>query len=258
MWLPAILANYGIIDPLWHFKFTIGVSSISLWGTLGSFGPLVAAFSVSYLKEGIDGVKNLFKRGGEYKFKKIWWVAIFVIPIGQGLCLLLAIILGAPNPVIWWLSQPWFLSLLFILVSFVFWGPLGEEFGWRGYALDRLQSKWNASVSSVILGVIHACWHIPLWFVNSSRGGLFEFLFFTATLIALTIGITWVYNNTNGSILGAMIFHLLANIAIFPTTVGLAGLFYLIYMVIIIVVILVIYGHRTFVRGRKDLTEESS
>ena len=77
MWSPAILCNYGIIDPLWHFKFTIGVTSISLWGTLGSFGPMVAAFSLTYLKEGIDGVKKLFKKGGEYKFRKIWWIAVF-------------------------------------------------------------------------------------------------------------------------------------------------------------------------------------
>lgn len=258
MWLPAILSNYGIIDPLWHFKFTIGVTSISLWGTLGSFGPMVAAFSLTYLKEGIDGVKKLFKRGGEYKFRKIWWIAVFSLPAAQGLILLLAIILGAQTPVIWWLSQPWFFSFQFILISFVFWGPLGEEFGWRGYALDRLQSRWNASVSSVLLGVIHACWHIPLWFADSSRGGLFEFLFFMAMLILLTVTITWIYNNTNGSILVAMIVHLLANLAIFATNVGLAGLFYIIYAVTATVAILVIFGYRTLVRGKRDFTEESS
>ena len=257
MWLPAILCNYGIIDPLWHFKFTIGDTSISLWGTLGSFGPMVAAFSLTYVKEGMDGVKKLFNRVGEYKFRKIWWIAIFLIPALQGTCLLLAILLGAQTPVIWWLSQPWFFSLQFILISFVFWGPLGEEFGWRGYALDRLQSRWNASVSSAILGVIHACWHIPLWFVNSNRGGLFEFLIFMGMLILLTIGFTFIYNNTNGSILVAMIFHLLANIAIFPTTTGLAGLFYIFFAITITGAILVIFGPRTLVRGRRDLTEES-
>ena len=70
MWLPAILCNYGIIDPLWHFWFTIGVTSISLWGTLGSFGPMVAAFSLTYLKEGIDGVKKYSKEGGSTNLGK--------------------------------------------------------------------------------------------------------------------------------------------------------------------------------------------
>ncbi len=254
MWLPAILCNYGIIDPLWHFWFTIGVTSISLWGTLGSFGPMFAAFSLTYVKEGMDGVKKLFNRGGEYKFGKIWWLAILLLPALQGTCLLLAILLGAQTPVIWWLSQPWFFSLQFILISFVFWGPLGEEFGWRGYALNRLQSRWNASVSSVILGVIHACWHIPLWFVNSNRGGLFEFLIFMGMLILLTIGFTFIYNNTNGSILAAMIYHLLANIAIFPTTTGLAGLFFIVFAIAMTGAILVIFGPRTLVRGSKNLT----
>ena len=79
-----------------------------------------------------------------------------------------------------------------------------------------------------------------------------------ATLILLTLLFTWLYNNTNRSILVAMIFHLLANLAIFPTNVGLAGLFYIIYAVTGTVVIVAIFGYRTLVRGKRDFTEESS
>ena len=76
-------------------------------------------------------------------------------------------------------------------------------------------------------------------------------------LILLTLGMTWIYNNTNGSILAMMIYHLLANLAIFPTTTGLAGLFYIVFAILIMVAILVIFGPRTMVRGRRDLTESS-
>jgi len=79
-----------------------------------------------------------------------------------------------------------------------------------------------------------------------------------AMLIPLTLFFTWLYNNTNGSILVAMIFHLLSNLAIFPTNVGLAGLFYIIYAITATVAILAIFGYRTLVRGKRDLNEENS
>jgi membrane protease YdiL (CAAX protease family) len=46
---------------------------------------------------------------------------------------------------------------------------MSEEFGWRGYVLPRFQAKWNALVSSVVLGAIWASWHVPLWFIPEAE-----------------------------------------------------------------------------------------
>ncbi|MBY9007991.1 MAG: CPBP family intramembrane metalloprotease [Candidatus Lokiarchaeota archaeon] len=57
-------------------------------------------------------------------------------------------------------------------------GPLSEETGWRGYALPKLQSRFNALISSILLGTIWACWHIPLWFVEGSSQSQMPFFIF--------------------------------------------------------------------------------
>src|SRR5215213_5915444 len=78
-------------------------------------------------------------------------------------------------------------------------GPLGEELGWRGYALPRLQVGRSALSASLILGVIWATWHLP--FYISGAATLAEFAPTSVTTFAATIVITWLFNNTNGSVL---------------------------------------------------------
>jgi hypothetical protein len=88
-------------------------------------------------------------------------------------------------------------------------GPLSEEIGWRGYALERLQTKWNALVSSLIVGLVWGLWHLPLFFMmgTSQRELAIPFGGFLAGLMALSILFTWLHNNTHGSIWTAIFFH---------------------------------------------------
>jgi membrane protease YdiL (CAAX protease family) len=82
----------------------------------------------------------------------------------------------------------------------------GEELGWRGFALPRLQERHGALLASLILGVIWACWHLPLFFVPGSQrdAGFPAFLLGT---IGLSILFTWLFNNTGGSVLLCMVLH---------------------------------------------------
>ena len=85
-------------------------------------------------------------------------------------------------------------------------GPLSEEFGWRGYALDPLQSKWSALAASLVLGVFWLFWHTPEFFMagiptGEIVSGIVPFLTFAADVIAMAVLYTWVFNNTRRSIL---------------------------------------------------------
>ena len=93
---------------------------------------------------------------------------------------------------------------MFVAISLV----NGEELAWRGFALPRLQAKFNALTSSVILGVIWGAFHLPLFFTltGSSQPGV-SFLGFLLSTVSLTVIFTWMYNHTRGSVLLAYLLH---------------------------------------------------
>ena len=86
----------------------------------------------------------------------------------------------------------------------------GEEMGWRGYVLPRLQAKHSALVSSLILGVVWGFWHLPKYLMpdnsNSFALGMVKFL-------AEAVLFTWLFNNTRGSLLLTTIMHAAGNTA---------------------------------------------
>jgi membrane protease YdiL (CAAX protease family) len=101
----------------------------------------------------------------------------------------------------------------FILLTIA--AGIGEEFGWRGFLLPRLQTRHNALVSSLIIGVIWAIWHIPMFFLKgtfqhdlgSQAGLLPAILGYSGLVIATSVQFTWVFNNTRGSVLLAAVMH---------------------------------------------------
>ena len=140
-------------------------------------------------------------------------------------------VLGAPNPhfTIGVLSV---LLVEFVRILFLG-GPLGEELGWRGFALPRLQQRLTALTSSVLLGLVWGLWHIPLYFVPGT--GQFELLragtspaFAIGGFVGWTIGLsvlfTWLFNQTRGSLIVVILFHAAVNLAAFlPGAIGSGG-----------------------------------
>ena len=92
------------------------------------------------------------------------------------------------------------------IMAFIFNGMF-EEFGWRGYVLPRFQARWNALASSLILGVIWAAWHAGQWFVPGSNLYHRDFWLWSLGTILLSILMTWIFNNTKGSVLAASLLH---------------------------------------------------
>ena len=119
------------------------------------------------------------------------------------------------------------LALLGFIGVMIVGGPLAEELGWRGYALDRLQAGASPIAASIHLGAVWALWHTPLFFMpETSQGamgfGTEAFWLWVAQVLALAVIYTWVYNNTGRSILAAIVLHFMGN-STFTLLAGLGG-----------------------------------
>jgi membrane protease YdiL (CAAX protease family) len=91
---------------------------------------------------------------------------------------------------------------------------LTEETAWRGFALPRLQGRFNALTASVVLGVIWACWHLPLFFIADSFQAQIPFLGFLLSTVATSVLIGWLFNRARGSVLIAALFHAAMDVGI--------------------------------------------
>ena len=205
-WVPDALSKRGIIP----------VSPFTQLGFIGAFGPLVAVIVVTVVFGRWSALRALFSRAVDYRFRRRWWLIVFLLfPLLVISAFLLAVTGEGAIPSSQALSEPWIIIPAFFSVLFLS-GPFEEEFGWRGYALPRLQAKFNALVSSLILGVIWALWHIPQFLIPGN--GMFyktPFWTFIPTVVAATVLFTLIYNNTNGSLLAMLFVHTTFNLSMF-------------------------------------------
>ncbi|MBS7252201.1 MAG: CPBP family intramembrane metalloprotease [Candidatus Freyarchaeota archaeon] len=228
------------------------------------FGPFVAAFILTYIHEGIKGVKKLLRKGFDPRIGKIWYIpTILLWPVIAGFSFLVASSSKGTAPELAILFQPWLILWNFVYIFFLG-GPFQEEFGWRGYALTRLQERYSALVSSVMLGVIWAIWHLPLnlmYLTGPQYQVGIAWLSSTVILfVFVSILFTWIYNNTGGSIFATLIFHTMLNLStyvvfpVFETETGPA--YYFFSIIVVAIIVLAIFGAKRMVRDKRRFTNE--
>ncbi|MFN2302429.1 MAG: CPBP family intramembrane glutamic endopeptidase, partial [Anaerolineales bacterium] len=123
-------------------------------------------FILTYIDSKKDGVKILWKNGWKTKFSKIWLIpTILLMPLMGLLTYIIMRILGQPIDWSYGLSPA-----MIVPIGLLIWlvGALPEEYGWRGYALPRLQRTFNPLVAGLILGIIWGVWHLPLHFIETT------------------------------------------------------------------------------------------
>lgn len=174
-----------------------------------AFGPFLAAILVLALTTGKGGVVTLLRRMVRWRVRPVWYAVALLLPvaISGGAALLNVVVLGAsaPSPAelgAWSGLVPTFFLLLLVPGT----GGAWEEPGWRGYALPKLQGGHSALLASLILGVVWAFWHLPLMVIGQIH------LSDAVYIVAWTVVLTWVFNNTNGSVLIAMLMHNIHNV----------------------------------------------
>ncbi|MEJ2209677.1 MAG: type II CAAX endopeptidase family protein [Anaerolineae bacterium] len=173
---------------------------------LAAYGPLLAAILVTGLTDGREGLKALGGRMFKWRVRPVWWlVALAPLVLYALLALVLRFIPGQEASLAA-LGQIDFLPNLgagALLVWFLTFG-LGEETGWRGFALPRLQRGRSALSATVILWALWALWHLPLFFYLYDTTIIVGFLL---GLLAGAIVFTWLYNSSGGSILLTAVWH---------------------------------------------------
>lgn len=187
-----------------------------------AMGPSIAAFIVVLIIGGKRGFVDLVRPFGRWRVGLgLWGIAIFgpavLYLIGLGVHLLLG---GEPPPFIMLREELNLIPLYLVMVVLMPWnGPVGEEFGWRGYALPKLQSKHGPLIASLMIGTIWGIWHLPSFFapqgvVGAIAGALgMGFLIpYTLGTIANSIFMTWLYNKSKASaLIAGIVWHAAIN-----------------------------------------------
>jgi hypothetical protein len=180
---------------------------------IGIAGPLIAALIASGVSSGLAGVLCLIKAAFRWRFGWTWYaLALFIVGAIYLLSLGLYHFLGGalPNP----LFRLTFSGVLFAVLGQIY-VVIGEEYGWRGFALPRLQGIFGSLGASLILGAVWACWHLPMFFVSGSNQYGASFLRYSLDIVSWTIVLTLIYYRTGGSVLACMIFHASSNLWFF-------------------------------------------
>ncbi len=200
LWLPQVLKFNG---------FPELPDIVGLPGMFAAVGPSVAAFYLVWKDDGMEGVKALWKRGWRTNFDKGWLLPALLI--GPLTALLTVFILMVVQGTFSWEYgiPPVMIVPIFLMIYFT--NALPEEYGWRGFALDPLQKRTNALGASLILGTIWAFWHLPLFFIEGTTQAAIPLYQFFLQTIVMSIFYTWLHNNTEGSVLIAIIFHTVSN-----------------------------------------------
>lgn len=164
-----------------------------------AYGPLLSAVIVTGVTEGRRGLRELWARVTRWRVEPIWWL-VALSPLVIGLAVILAVNLVTSNTVtLAQLGEVHFLPPLGIgaLLLWIITFGIGEEAGWRGYALPRLQQAHNALNATIILTFFWAFWHLPQFFY------LFEPAIAPGWALGLFAGalvFTWLFNSTGGSV----------------------------------------------------------
>jgi membrane protease YdiL (CAAX protease family) len=209
-WSPWFLSEAGVgLLPYDGGRFD------TLFNNLGLFlGPALSAFIVTASVGGSEGVRRLLRRVVLWRVGLRWYAFVLLgLP-----ALVLAATLLVPGASVSLRASAVPPSLLLFVAAFPYVVVLGaalpEEVGWRGFALPRLQRLHGPLVGSIVLGTLWGLWHLPLFLLpgwDTPHGSVLDLVLFVAFAVSMAVVLTWVFNNTHGSVLLAILAHASVN-----------------------------------------------
>ena len=197
--------TYGLS---WTLFFIGKQTDMVLIIIMGVWAPTLASLFLNGYFYGKKGLLQLLGRFKRYRIKWYWWVLLFLLPASvhfTGRSLWQFLYTGEISPSI--LNTSYWLGA--IIPSFLIAG-FGEELGWRGFALPRLQRQYSPIWASCILAIVHLLWHLPTYWLGQGIHNV-PFVFLLAFIFPWTFIFTWLYNKSGGSLLFAVGFHAISN-----------------------------------------------
>ncbi len=213
VWVPPLIPGVGAWVPT----------------NVGAAAPAVAAVLLTWRRgrrRAVPGSvlaaqRELWRTLLRWRVAPVWWLVCAAGPL-----VLWAGALGlhaALGGTLTWYADPghpsmptnpweWVFAVAVVFAYVLVFSVIGEELGWRGYALPRLLDRWDALTASVILGVLWAAWHAPLFLTPGLLQSRVPVVWFVLQILGQTIILTWVYLRTGGSVLLASVLHASANV----------------------------------------------
>jgi membrane protease YdiL (CAAX protease family) len=199
---PLVAAWFGLLPPI-----------APAWHWVGALGPITAAMLVTAATSGRDGLRELLSRMTRWRVGAAWWVLAVGSPVA--LLALAAVLLRLfgrpwpdPAPLQTALADPaWVANLVAASLAY----GVGEEPGWRGFALPWLQAGRSALRATLILTVLWALWHTPYFTYRYHIVGLSGYAGFFSCFVAGAIWLTFLYNSSGGSVLMVILWHIVWN-----------------------------------------------
>jgi membrane protease YdiL (CAAX protease family) len=223
VWLPMLLAGNNLLLP----SSAVSPGLKFLLTVLAPFaGPTLAAFVMTAALEGRAGMWALLGRYVQWRFGLPWYLVALVGPL---LLLMLAVGARYGTDALPPLGEQGLnitaAYLITLVVNLFMGGILGEEPGWRGFALPRLQARYGALTGSIVLAVFWSLWHLPLILTPGGTTWTGSIALYIVLNIALTVMHTWVFNGTRSSLLSVMLLHAAINTSarlILPNVPGMS------------------------------------
>lgn len=207
--IPMALGQDGLGILPYHVPFWLYVT---LFLSSTFIGPTLAAFVVTAAVEGHEGVQRFVRRFGQWRVGMRWYL-LFLVGF-PALYLIPASLYMDLEP---WqaLVEQWqtfftvYLPGVLIFPAIINWG---EEAGWRGFAQTRMQARYGALLSSLLVGFLHGIWHLPVFLLVEGPAALGPFnleAFFLNTIMIMVFTViwTWIFNGAQQSILIASVMH---------------------------------------------------
>ena len=252
LWMPLLLIHLGLLPPV------VPLGSLTAVALLGVLVPAAAASVLTTRAGGRGALRDLWGRLLRWRVGR-WWLPVLVLqPMVLATTAALWNLAGGADPVR--PAAALGIGSLGTQVVFLVIAATGEEVGWRGLALPALQQRGGAVRASVVLGLVTATWHLPYWLL---QGVLEDFGWWYLAVdyvfvLALTVQLTWLVNRTGGSVLVAVVFHVVfnaVNVALLPVTAS-GGAFALLTGIEVVIALVLL--RRLEPRGAGQATRTSA
>ncbi len=198
----------GLLSPVVRSQSAL-LASVLMF--LGGFGPSLAAVALVWYEGSLAGLRTWLLHCLRWRVGLVWAVVALLLPlVAMALASVIHLALGGTIP-----PSPIYGHVLMAIVNFglilLLGGPLGEEFGWRGYALPILQKRYGWRIAGLFLGIVWGAWHLPLFYIANTSQAHIPVVLFVVSTVAMSVLFAWLANRTAGSLIPSILFHTTIN-----------------------------------------------